>query len=383
MNFKISLGLFDGVFALPAAIVDEHLKIATGSHLKVLMYCIRHSGKQLTEGEISRATGVSSDEVQSAFLFWEQRIGVEGNSTASELQVVAPVEHFQRVKQNHVDDKSSASSVTFESAPVEQHTEKMLEKSLEEIKEVAVATVTLNRENSFSPREIAELIESDPNIAYLYSRAEILYGRPLKHTEQKTFAVILAEVGVKPEVVLILLEYCASIDKLTPHYIKAACKDWFINRGIDDFEKADQHIRKLKELQMAEAEFVRRTKIKDLPDNKKPLLNKWLFEFGFSLDVVYDAYQICLERTGQLEYKYLDKILANWNKHGIGAPPPESSAGGRGQKFAVDITQNNAGANAHKSYKNKTLDTAAPASFDLNTLEQKLIERQKRRMLNN
>ncbi|MCL1831890.1 MAG: DnaD domain protein [Oscillospiraceae bacterium] len=206
--YTFDLGVFGGVFAVPNAIVDEHIKIATSNHLKVLLYCLRHSGNALSAGEISRATGVAPDDVTAAMAFWEQR-SVTDTNTSAPPPIVADV-------------------------PVTNTAS-----------EVKKANKVLSGDYVFSPKEIAELLENDKDVKFLFERAEVLFGRPLTRPEHGALAVIVADVGMKPEVALVLVGYCADAKKTSPSYIKTVAKDWF-NRGIDSYEKAELIARELK-----------------------------------------------------------------------------------------------------------------------------------------
>jgi DnaD/phage-associated family protein len=330
MDIKFELGVFGGVFAVPNCIADEHIKICTAAHLKVMLYCLRHSGQDLSVGEVSRATGIASDDVTSAFEFWRQRLGFSAiHNTA------IPADEASGIAVSAVGEPAEVLVLPF-----------------------ASKTKLLESDYEFSPKEITALIEDDSDIAYLFRRAEDLYGRPLKTNELKALTVSVAEVGIKPEVALVMLEYCFTVDKTSPYYIKTTAKDW-VGCGIDDFKSAQAYSEHLIECTKVESEFVRRTQIQKLPDSQRAKLNKWSFDYKFSIDVIYDAYQITLEKTGKLEYKYLDKILTTWNKYGIGAEAPEKERYSNTRNFSVQ--------------KNKAQDTESPATFDLNELERQIL----------
>ena len=54
MSVKINLGMWNSIFAVPSQIVDEGLKFSDGVKLKVLLFILRNSGRELTEEEIER-----------------------------------------------------------------------------------------------------------------------------------------------------------------------------------------------------------------------------------------------------------------------------------------------------------------------------------------
>ena len=49
MSYTIDLGQWNSIFAVPASVVDNHIKLATEAQLKVLLYILRNSGTELDE----------------------------------------------------------------------------------------------------------------------------------------------------------------------------------------------------------------------------------------------------------------------------------------------------------------------------------------------
>jgi DnaD/phage-associated family protein len=267
MDYKITLGAFNAVFAVPAAVTDEYIKLATADNLKVLLYCLRHAGQILSPGEISRATGVAPDNVISSFEFWAQRGLFDGAASPPQPVNTKPI---------------------------------------------------VERDYEFSPKEISDVIKDSADVQYLFKHCESLCGRLLKPNEQKAIAVIVEDYGMSAAVTLMLIEYCFSIEKSSPAYIKKTAASW-LEQGINSIETAEAHIRQLKDYRSDESELIRLLNVKDIPEGRKPLFRKWLYEFNFTKEIVFEAYQITLEKTGKLEYTYMDKILTGWKENGIGA----------------------------------------------------------------
>jgi DnaD/phage-associated family protein len=284
-NCLVELGIFNRVFAVPNTIVDEYIKTASGDNLKVLLYCLRHAGQGLSAGELSRATGVEPDSVAFSLEFWQNKISSAIEPPVNTNTLRTPLSSLHTVENSHPAD-----------SPPNLETAKSL----------------LRRDCEFDPTEISDLVQSSKQVEYFFQRAEELYGKPLTHTQQSALAVIVEEIGMNPAIALMLLEYCASLNKLNTRYIKRTAESW-LEQGIDSIEKAEEHLKTLKEYQSAEDKLIRLLKVKDIPDNRKPLLHKWLFELGHSVEKIYEVYQITLENTGKLEYTYMDKILSGDN----------------------------------------------------------------------
>ena len=45
MGYHIDLGQWNSIFAVPCAVADRHLKLASEAQLKVLLYLLRHAGE--------------------------------------------------------------------------------------------------------------------------------------------------------------------------------------------------------------------------------------------------------------------------------------------------------------------------------------------------
>ena len=65
MNYKLNLGSWGSVFAVPADVVDKYIKIAGGSSIKVLLYFLRHSGEQVTDEIMANALSMNCSSLHS------------------------------------------------------------------------------------------------------------------------------------------------------------------------------------------------------------------------------------------------------------------------------------------------------------------------------
>ena len=71
MRYRIDLGAWNSVFAVPTVLVDLHLKLAGAVQLKALLWLLRHGGEPADEDTLSAALGVSRGDVADAMLYWE------------------------------------------------------------------------------------------------------------------------------------------------------------------------------------------------------------------------------------------------------------------------------------------------------------------------
>ena len=63
---------WQSLFSVPTAVVDQYLKLATPSQLKVLLYLLRHQPETIDTVQVGKQIGCLPEQVEEALLFWEQ-----------------------------------------------------------------------------------------------------------------------------------------------------------------------------------------------------------------------------------------------------------------------------------------------------------------------
>ena len=66
MSYQINLGQWNSVFAVPSALVDRHIKLASQTQLRVILYLLRHSGENIGTESLCNALSISAEEAQNA-----------------------------------------------------------------------------------------------------------------------------------------------------------------------------------------------------------------------------------------------------------------------------------------------------------------------------
>jgi DnaD/phage-associated family protein len=331
MNHKLNLGAWNSVFAVPAAVVDNYIKLAGGNNLKVLLFILRNAGDEILTDEVSAKTGVSTEDVKDALLFWEQT-GLFA-VTQNEL-LPAPANKYQAEHERIV---SKLNKIEAECRP---HAE---------------ARISLEREPRFPPKEIAHAVRSDKSMDFLFKECERIFGRPLRHNEQNSLMIITDDVGIPAECALMLVEYCASCGKATPAYMRRLAKDWH-ERGVLSISKAEDEIKILRELGSFEGRLKRLLEVgRAFSDKEKEMIRRWSAN-NYDEEIIYAAYQMTLDGAGQLSFPYMNKILENLEKDGIRS------------KAQIEESQKN-----YKKNKQRSDDTKS--SFDLEKVWQKITEK--------
>ncbi|MCH5323916.1 MAG: DnaD domain protein [Eubacterium sp.] len=298
MGYKINLGSWGSVFAVPSDVVDKYIKIAGGSSVKVLLYFLRHSGRELDAAEIAQALYMKEEDVSDAFIFWEQQ-GLLKNSGGEYLPAA---------------DNSKPDAV-YEQAtflPLSESKESDLQKA-----QLAVTRAAALRSPEFSPSQIADTVKADDKLNYLFKVCEKLYGRPLKHAEQNALVTITEHIGLPAEVALMLVDYCFLIGKTSPAYMKTAAMDW-VEKEVTTLSEAEEYVSKLQTQHNAENTVKSLFGLdRAMSQKEKDFSALWINEWGFSPDVIKAAYDININAKGKCSFPYISKVLENWYEKGI------------------------------------------------------------------
>jgi len=284
MEYKLNLGVWNSVFAVPSAVADNYIKLAGGNNLKVLLYVLRNAGLKMSAEEIGKATGVNSDDVRDGLLFWEQT----GLLAVSDGEIIPGDAGVRSARPHESPNKPVAN----------------------------LKKIELERSPQFAPKEIARAVRDDVGMDFLFKECERIYGRTLKHTEQNSLMLITEETGIPAECTLMLVEYCASVNKATPAYMKTIAVDW-LERGIMTLPMVEEEIKTMREANSLESKLKRLFEMNSVFSKaQKDFIRKWS-ALGYDEEMMGEAYQITLDATGKPAFPYMNKIIEGWSNDGI------------------------------------------------------------------
>ena len=262
-TYQISLGYFDGVFAVPNLVADR-LRFADAKALKPLLYLLSRSGTRVSVEDLARATNLSTGEVRDGLDYWvgEGLLRVESGEYAPEsgpadgvpgrIQAGAPAAE----RPGEAVPAGSGAAETFFGRP-EPGTPEPGSRGGEGIRsgeagvrpEAASRSAQLSsRPAKLAPGEAAARIEGDPALKFMVEKSEQLLGRPLNTSDLSTLIALVDWAGLSPDLVLMLVGHCRDLGKTNLRYIERVGADW-ADRGIDTHEKAETFIRKQTEEQ--------------------------------------------------------------------------------------------------------------------------------------
>lgn len=305
---SINLGSWNGIFAVPNAVVDDCLKLAGSAGLKVLLYLLRHCGESFDRDVIAAAAGISPDAVDDALLFWCE-VGVLTQQNGE----YAPSS----------DKKANADHPASSAAPPPQP---------------AVSTATASSEGkasvvSLQDRNVSILASSPPRptaaeidkrkresseLRFLLSEAERCLARPITSSDQATIVSLFDWAKLPADVILMIITYCTLNEKNSPRQIEITAKD-FLEHGIDTHEKADRY---LIELSQRRESFARISQMfgisgRKLTSKEKNFIQTWRQDLGLSYELIEYAYETCIDHTSKLSFPYINRVLLSFSANGI------------------------------------------------------------------
>lgn len=164
---------------------------------------------------------------------------------------------------------------------------------------------------------IVERIKSSQEISFLMQEAQIILGRPISTGDSAVLLMLLDNEGLPIDVILMIMQYAVGIGKGNMRYIEAVGISW-AKEEIDTIEKAEKKIKSLSETMKAWKNFEQ-----IIGGNRQPTAReeeavyRWQKIWNFDMDMLKEAYEICINSNGKYVLKYIDSIISRWHKEGI------------------------------------------------------------------
>lgn len=167
-------------------------------------------------------------------------------------------------------------------------------------------------------REVTEEALNNEELKQMVRLAQEVLGKTLTPSDTKTLYWIYENLKLPIEVILVLLEYCVSINKRAMTYIEQVALSWS-ERGINTLEEADRFMRDQAEKANSYTSLKRIFGInsRDFTTIELTYLNTWTSVYNMSEEMVALAYEYCILRTNKLSFPYMDKIIENWYNNNI------------------------------------------------------------------
>lgn len=183
----------------------------------------------------------------------------------------------------------------------------------------SIEFLEITAEPAESPGNVSLLEELNRNsIKDMLQEIEKLLARPLSSKEMSTYIGWQKDLSFSPEVILLVIQYCISKGKTDSRYIERVAIAWH-DANIKTIEDAQQFIKKHEDKWVKYRKILTYLGAKDgeIMKPQEDMLEKWINMYKFSVEIVFKACDICFERLGRADFKYIDGILTSWFKDGL------------------------------------------------------------------
>lgn len=284
MSYQINLGQWNSIFAVPSALVDKHLKLASEAQIKVILYLLRRSGEEITDESLSKALAISVEEVRNAVDFWCER----GLITSQGIQLTpAAVEESSH--------QPASTPPIPETKPAEKHT-------------------NVSRAVKPDPAYVAQVLQQDNNLVAVLDEAQTVLGKPLSPGDTASLVMLYSTFGLPCDVLALLINYIASTSNPSIRAIEKLGIEWSDN-GIVTVADAESDIER--KTQSREA-WGRVSKLLGIRNIGKPTKSQqehaycWTVTWNFNDEMIVEAYERCVNTKGEYNIKYINAILKRW-----------------------------------------------------------------------
>lgn len=165
---------------------------------------------------------------------------------------------------------------------------------------------------------ISKEIMSNKMLSDLCTLSQEILGKTLGNKDIETLYWFYDELGLSPEVITMLLEYCVSKNKRNMNYIEKVAISWHEN-GIVTIDAADKFITAQKEKGSYFYSLRKLFGIEDrnLSKSEETYLKTWRDTHGMDENMVGLAYEYCITQTNKLSFPYMNSIIKRWDEMNI------------------------------------------------------------------
>ena len=172
------------------------------------------------------------------------------------------------------------------------------------------------KEVEYDPAELRQARAGDEAFAGLCQYYESALGRMMRKSELEILYSVYSGLGMPAEVLMLLVNYCAGRDRLTPRFFEKEAYQWSRD-GVETYAQAEQYLANLQQRFSRQGEIMRLLGIRDrrLSESEQQMVDKWI-HYGYDAGLIALAYDRTTLRTGGLKWAYLDSILESWRAAG-------------------------------------------------------------------
>lgn len=322
--------------------IDQYMPKANGEFVKVYLYLLRATGSGAgiaTISEIADHFSNTEADIIRALNYWASE-GILQVQTGADGQImginlcslsVSGMQAAQSNIQSAVADNAAQNNL--QNSVVNNTTQNILQNSVVNNAAQNISTVNTRMHDSvveklksqtpdkaassqkeYTLDEIKEF-RKNPDISELFFIIETYLKHTLSSTDTNMVLYWLDELHFSTDLVEYLVEYCITKGHSSLRYMNKVALGW-ADAGIKTVDQAKDDAAAHSQIYYSVMKALGITG-RNLVDSEVSLINKWVGEYGFDIELVKAACSKTISAIQKPSFEYTDSILANWRKKDV------------------------------------------------------------------
>lgn len=322
--------------------IDQYMPKANGEFVKVYLYLLRATGSGAgiaTISEIADHFSNTEADIIRALNYWASE-GILQLQTGADGQIigvnlcslsVSGMQAAQSNIQSTVADNAAQNNL--QNGVVNNATQNNFQNSVVNNAAQNISTVNTRMHDSvveklksqtpdkaassqkeYTLDEIKEF-RKNPDISELFFIIETYLKHTLSSTDTNMVLYWLDELHFSTDLVEYLVEYCITKGHSSLRYMNKVALGW-ADAGIKTVDQAKDDAAAHSQIYYSVMKALGITG-RNLVDSEVSLINKWVGEYGFDIELVKAACSKTISAIQKPSFEYTDSILANWKKKDV------------------------------------------------------------------
>lgn len=309
--------------------IDQYMPKANGEFVKVYLYLLRATGSGAgiaTISEIADHFSNTEADIIRAINYWasegilQLQSGADGQIMGINLcsLSVSGMQAAQSNIQSAVADNAAQNNL--QNSVVNNATQnistaniRMQDSVVEKLKSQTTDKAS-SSQKEYTLDEIKEF-RKNPDISELFFIIETYLKHTLSSTDTNMVLYWLDELHFSTDLVEYLVEYCITKGHSSLRYMNKVALGW-ADAGIKTVDQAKDDAAAHSQIYYSVMKALGITG-RNLVDSEVSLINKWVGEYGFDIELVKAACSKTISAIQKPSFEYTDSILANWRKKDV------------------------------------------------------------------
>lgn len=322
--------------------IDQYMPKANGEFVKVYLYLLRATGSGAgiaTISEIADHFSNTEADIIRALNYWASE-GILQVQTGADGQIiginlcslsVSGMQAAQSNIQSAVADNAAQNSL--QNSVVNNAAQNNLQNGVVNNAAQNISTANIRMQDSvveklksqtpdkaassqkeYTLDEIKEF-RKNPDISELFFIIETYLKHTLSSTDTNMVLYWLDELHFSTDLVEYLVEYCITKGHSSLRYMNKVALGW-ADAGIKTVDQAKDDAAAHSQIYYSVMKALGITG-RNLVDSEVSLINKWVGEYGFDIELVKAACSKTISAIQKPSFEYTDSILANWRKKDV------------------------------------------------------------------